>query len=81
MNALQRGLLQENRLVLFRMRVTGCAFRCDYDPPMSALLAADLFGKDSPLVIRHQPHLVVQSMNPVPRIASKAEVTATMYVA
>lgn len=43
------------------------------------MLPADLFGKSSPFVIRHQPHLIIQSANPVPRIASKAEVSATMY--
>jgi hypothetical protein len=53
-------------------------FRCDYDAPFSALLSAELFGSSMPFVIRHQPHLTVQTLNPVRSIASKTEVRATM---
>ncbi|KAI6191979.1 hypothetical protein M3Y97_00286400 [Aphelenchoides bicaudatus] len=52
--------------------------RCDYASPLSVMLAANLFGEDLPFVIRHQPHLTIQSTTPVPRISSKAEVSATI---
>jgi len=52
--------------------------RCDYDAPLSSYLSADLFGANSSLVIRHQPHLFIQSTKPVDPIASKSEVQATI---
>jgi hypothetical protein len=70
-------MLQENRYFYF-LETFNAFSRFDYDVPFSSHLSADLLGSDSPLVIRHQPHLVVQSSNPVPEIASKFEVNETM---
>ncbi|KAI6205086.1 hypothetical protein M3Y94_00752700 [Aphelenchoides besseyi] len=63
LHAIQKEMLQDNR--------------CDYDAPFSTRLSSDLFGTNSPLVIRHQPHLVIQKTRPSRILCSEAEVEAT----
>jgi hypothetical protein len=70
-------LLPKIGLCFERLDIIVC-FSCDYDQAFSSYLPARLFGSDAPFVIRHQPHLLIQSPKPVPAIASKAEVENTM---
>ncbi|KAI6173227.1 hypothetical protein M3Y98_01059400 [Aphelenchoides besseyi] len=63
LHAIHKELLQDNR--------------CDYDAPFSTHLSSDLFGTNSPLIIRHQPHLVIQKTRPSRVLCSEAEVEAT----
>lgn len=54
-------------------------FRCDFDAPLSSFLPNGFSGFKSPLVLRQQPHLTIQTEKPLRLLADSNEVEATRY--
>ncbi|KAH7729795.1 putative immunogenic protein NIP-2 [Aphelenchoides avenae] len=54
------------------------AFRCDHDEGLSSYLSAENFGVSMPLVVRHEPHLIVQSDKPTTPLSGAETIKASI---